>query len=198
MKKICFILFIILSGCCAFAQQPDGYLSNYVVVDGDTIPLTFLHEIIVRDTLAPRTIEEKRAYYRLRRKVLKVYPYVKIATERLTVIEQEYGSIKKKRKKKKYSKEVEKYIRDEFEVELRKLTRSEGRILIKLLYRNTGMTAYDLMKDYRGWLRANFYQGIAKWYDADMKATYRPDLVYEDAQIEYILKDAFIKGILCE
>ncbi|MFT5970811.1 MAG: hypothetical protein ACI8ZO_001328 [Flavobacteriales bacterium] len=198
MRTIFSVLIILLSGCWAFAQQPDGYLSNYVVIDGDTIKLTFLDEVIVVDSLSPITMEEKRAYYKLRRKVLKVYPYAKIAVDRLTVIQQEYGDITKSRKKRKYSKEIENFIREEFEDELRVLTKTEGRILIKLLHRNTGITAYDMMKDYRGWVRANFYQVVARFYEADMKEEFQPTKVREDALIEHILKSYFAKCYLIE
>lgn len=200
MKKTLTSFVLLCLSLCAWAQveQPAGYLSNYIIVRGDTMPLTLLDEVAVYDTLYPKSWEEKRAYYILRKKVLKVYPYAKIAADRLTEIDSTRATITKKRKQKKYSKEVEQFIRDEFEAELRKLTRSEGQILIQLIYRNTGISAYDLMKEYRGWLRANFYQTLARWYDADMRKEYHPEKYRRDALIEYILRGAFADGILEE
>ena len=84
----------------------------------------------------------------------------------------------------------------EFEAELRRLTRSEGRILIKLIHRETGETTHELIKKLRSGWRAFVYQTTAKLFDLDLKITYNPTDVEEDALIEGILLRAFADGIL--
>ncbi len=206
MKRFDFILFLVLAFAGkAFAQtdstsmpkeKPNTFWSEYVLYNGDTIPLSYLTEVVVLERPTFETNEERRAYFRLRRKVLKVYPYAVIASEKLTEVTEATADLKKKRKVRKYSKKIEKYLREEFEAELKKLTRTEGMILIKLIYRQTGYTTWDLIKDYRGGINAVFYQTMAKFYDADLKATYDPFTVEEDAMIETILQRAFIAGEL--
>lgn len=174
----------------------DYYLSEYVIYNGDTIPLTYLNEVVVMERPTFSTNDERRAYFRLRRKVFKVYPYALIASQKLTEVQEQTADLKRKRKKRKFTREIERYLREEFEAELRKLTRSEGKILIKLIYRQTGYTTWDLISEYRGGLNALIYQTTAKFYDADLKATYDPFTVEEDATVEMILQRAFIAGEL--
>jgi hypothetical protein len=145
-----------------------------------------------------QSIDERNAYYLLRRRVLKVYPYAKLARETLDGVDEELEGIRKRRKQKKYAKQVEKDLRLIFEDKLRKLTRSEGKILMKLIHRETGETAYDIAKRMRGGFSAVFYQTIAKIYDSDMKSEYDPDAIDQDAMIENILQRAFAAGVLEE
>ena len=46
---------------------------------------------------------------------------------------------------------------DEFSAELKKMTRTEGQILVKLIHRQTGITMYDLIKEYRSGWKAFWY-----------------------------------------
>ena len=57
--------------------------------------------------------------------------------------------IDKKRQRRKYTKQYQRYLEERFEPQLRKLTRSEGQILSKLIYRETGQPVYDIIKTYR-------------------------------------------------
>jgi hypothetical protein len=106
--------------------------------------------------------------------------------------------IPKKRKRKRYIKDFEDYLKDKFEPDLRKLTRSEGQILCKLLYRETDITAYDLVKEYRSGWTAFWYNFSAGFYDISLKKTYDPQNDDEDRLIENILQRAFLQGVLQE
>ena len=76
--------------------------------------------------------KERLDYFVLKRKVLKVYPYAKMASERLTKLNLRLEKIKSKRKKKKYTRMLEKFLQEELTAELKRLTRTEGQILVKL------------------------------------------------------------------
>ena len=52
----------------------------------------------------------------------------------------------KKRKKKRYTKEVSKFLKEELGEKMRKLTRTEGNILVKLIYRETKVSTYKTTK----------------------------------------------------
>lgn len=192
----------LLPDSVAIIQEPidspivETYYSDYVVYNGDTIPLSYLDEVVLVERPKFSSNEDRRAYFRLRRKVFKVYKYALVASQKLTEMEEQTEGLKRRRQKRKYTREVERYMREEFEAELRKLTRSEGKILIKLIYRQTGYTTHELIKEYRGGINAFIYQTTAGFYDADLKATYDPFTQQEDATIEMILQRAFAAGDL--
>ena len=93
--------------------------------------------------------EEAKRYVILRHRTHKVYPYAKMASDRLNLLTKRLEAIKSKRKKRVYLKRVEDFIYNEFEKELKKLSRAQGRILIKLVHRQTGNTTHDLVKELR-------------------------------------------------
>jgi uncharacterized protein (DUF2164 family) len=123
----------------------------------------------------------------LRRRVLKVYPYAQLASERFTTLKERLDQMDKRRQKKRYAKRIEKYLEGEFTEELKKLTRKEGQILVKLIHRETGITPHALVKTYRNGLRATVYQFTAKLFDIDLKTEFNPSEVQEDMWIEDIL-----------
>lgn len=152
-----------------------------------------LDEVYLFGRLKFGSYKEKLRYYILRRKTLKVYPYAKLAAERLVELNDSISQIKKKRHQKKYTKKVQKFIEEEFSEELKKLTRTEGQILVKLIYRQTGgETAFDLVKELRSGWRAFWYNTTASMFNISLKEEFHPpDQVHEDYLIEDILQRAF-------
>ena len=63
------------------------------------------------------------------------------------------------RSKKKYLKKANKMLKNEFGDEIKQMSITRGSYLMKLIYRNTGLTAYDIIKTYRG-------SGNAFWFQA--------------------------------
>ncbi|WP_425237432.1 DUF4294 domain-containing protein [Ulvibacterium sp.] len=171
----------------------DSVAEKFIIVEGDSLLQSSiaLDEVYVFSKLEFGSYREKLRYYILRRKTLKVYPYAKLAAERLVELNDSLSKIKKKRKRKKYTKKVQKYIEGEFSEELKKLTRTEGQILVKLIYRQTGKTAFNLVKQLRSGWRAFWYQTTAKLFKISIKEEFHPDLVHEDYLIEDILQRAF-------
>jgi len=175
-------------------EQPmDSVAEKMIIIEGDSIMRSSidLDEVYVFSKLKFPTYKDKLRYYILRRKTIKVYPYAKLAAERLSELNDSLTNIKKKRKRKKYTKEVQKYIEGEFSDELKKLTRTEGQILIKLIYRQTGKTTFDLVKELRSGWRAFWYSTTARMFKISLKEEYNPNVVQEDYMIEDILQRAF-------
>ncbi|MBT8296875.1 MAG: DUF4294 domain-containing protein [Maribacter sp.] len=175
-------------------EQPlDSVAEKMIIIEGDSIVQSSiaLDEVYVFSKLKFPTYKDKLRYYILRRKTIKVYPYAKLAAERLSELNDSLANIKKKRKRKKYTKQVQKYIEGEFSDELKKLTRTEGQILIKLIYRQTGKTTYGLVKELRSGWRAFWYSTTAKMFKISLKEEYNPSVVQEDYLIEDILQRAF-------
>ena len=145
-----------------------------------------------------RTIDELKEYLILRRRVIKVYPYAKLASDRLMILNKRLKVLKSKRSKKKYLRRLEKFLYEEFEQELKKLSRSQGRILIKLIHRQTGITIFELIKELRTGFKAFFYQTTASLFKLSLKDKYNPENILEDYLIEDILQRAFAEKYLVE
>lgn len=171
---------------------------EYYIIEGDTIPRSSidLNEVIVFKKLKFDDKEARRRYLILRRKTRKVYPYSKLAAERLTTLNKRLDSIESKGGKRRYTKIIHKYLEDEFAKELKKLTRTEGQILIKLIHRQTGETAFELVKRLRSGWKAFWYNTTASAFDISLKREFDPINIEEDYLIEDILQRSFQSGIL--
>jgi hypothetical protein len=199
------LLFLVIN---ATAQQPDSIFSfreknrrditRAVIIDGDTISLYVLDEVLLLETPTFDSDEARRRYNLLRRKVIKVYPYAVIAGNKLDSLNFALSLISKKRQKKKYIKEFQAYLETQFSDQLKNLTRSEGQILSKLIYRETGLTTYELIKDHRSFLQAFWYNTMANFYEISLKRPYDTENNNEDKLIEMILRKAFMEGQLKE
>lgn len=176
-----------------------GYV-QYYIVDGDTIlhDAIDLDEVIILRRLKFKDKLSRRKYLILRRKTRKVYPYAKLAAERLTTLNDRLESIQSKKKKRRYIKILQKYMQEEFTAELKKFTRTEGQILVKLIYRQTGSTMFELVKEYRSGWKAFWYNSTAKLFNISLKEKYDPINVEEDYWIEDILQRSFQSSVLTE
>ena len=173
-------------------EDASSQLMGLLVVDGDTIPWTVLDEILFVPAPTLSDFQARRQYYLLMKKVKRVYPYVREAALRMDSINMELEGINGRWKRKKYTKDYQKFLEERFEPELRKLTRSEGQILSKLIYRETGTSVYDIIKTYRNGVSARIWSLTAWWYDIDLKKPYDPINDEEDKLIENILVRKFI------
>ncbi len=172
---------------------------DYVIIDDslESTYVSFLEEILLID-FKPISKDEKKDYYRLRRKVLKVYPYALEASDLFVEVTSKYQEISKRRKRRKYTRKKERWVKEVFSAQLKKLTRSEGRVLIKLINRNTQITTHELIKTYRGGFTAFFWQRMAKFYDSDLKMVYSPETDREDQLIEMIIQKAIRANLIEE
>ena len=187
---------------CCWGQTPavavDTIPKKYLIIKGDTITgqSIDLEEVVILPRLRLNTNEERRRYLILQRKTLKVYPYAKLAAERLETLNARMAGVKSKRQRKKYTRMVQKFVENEFADKLKKFTITEGQILIKLIHRQTGETAFDLIKELRSGWRAFWYNNTAKLFDMSLKIPFDPEVEEEDFLIEDILQRQFDKGNL--
>ena len=198
MKKRALFIFLMFLSFQVIAQDKTG--ENLYLLEGDSIPQygISLKEVVVFQPLRFKSREELKRYVTLRRRVFRVYPYAKLAAERLTVLNERLENIESKRGRKKYLKRLEKFIYEEFEEELKKLSKSQGRILIRLVHRQTGSTTFDLVKELRTGWKAFVYQTTASLFQLSLKDQYNPEEVLEDYLIEDILQRAFADQYLIE
>ncbi|MFE3872644.1 DUF4294 domain-containing protein [Flavobacterium sp. ZS1P70] len=169
---------------------------GYILIENDSIlnDTIQLPELVVfKEKLDP---EAKKQFLILQNRVYKTYPYAKLASERLTVLNKGMASLGTNREKKKYFKIVEDYLSNEFESKLKKLSRKQGQILVKLIHRQTGTTTYDLVKNLKSGWKAFWSNTAASMFDINLKTKYAPYDVNEDYLIETILVRAFESGRL--
>ena len=178
--------------------EQDTTTVEYIIVEGDSIPRTSidLEEVMLLHKLKFDSKKDRIRYLILRRKTIKVYPYAKMAADRLDSLNKRLETLTKKRDKKLYTKRIQKYIEGEFSEELKKLTRTEGQILIKLIHRQTGITTFDLIKELRNGWRAFWFNSTAKVFKISLKEEFNPMDVKEDYLIEDILQRNFQSGRL--
>ena len=111
MRGIWLLLYMIIASLHA---QTDSL--PMVILPGEKTPQSYigLDEVVVYQPLKLNSFEEKKKYMLLRRRVLKVYPYAQLASERFTVLKERLDHMDKRRQKKRYAKRIEKYLEGEF------------------------------------------------------------------------------------
>lgn len=172
----------------------NGGVLEMVVVDGDTLYIYNMEPFAVVDLRPYGNVEKDRQFKRLRWHVKKVYPYAKIAADKLIKYNEELSKVKSKRKRRKLLKMREKALKEEFEDVIKKMSQTSGRVLVKLIDRETGESTYEIIKEMRGGFKAWIYQGVGKLYGADLKARYNPKTNEEDEMIERVVQSLIAEG----
>ena len=136
--------------------------------------------------------KERRRYNKLERDVIRVYPYAVLVGRLL----QEYSAVmdsifelsffKRRKEKKKVFTAIEKQLITTHGKQVRRLTKNQGRIFIKLVDRETDFTSHQIIKDFRGFFIAGFWQLTARLFGHNLKSNYNPEFG-EDKLIEHIL-----------
>lgn len=158
----------------ANASNGAGYL-RMKVENGDTTYFDKLPAIYIFGRGRGMNEKSWRQYYKLVWRFARVYPYA-LASKHLihqvdsTLDAQHFGFIRRER----YISALQKQLFKDFEGAIRDMTISQGTVLLKLICRETGITPYEIIKNYKTGIAAGFWQGIAKLFDNDLKAGYDP------------------------
>lgn len=186
------LLFVIL--CCfsaaLCAQQPTinehglnmpgGYVTGIEVQGGDTIIVATIVPVVVYEKA-----KDMRQYAKLVYNVKKVYPYALEAKQYMQILEAELMKLETKKEREAFTKKMEDELVEKYTPILKKMTFSQGKVLIKLIDRETSMTAYEIVREFRGKFAAGFWNTIARLFSANLKAEY--DAEGEDQIIEEII-----------
>ncbi|OIV40892.1 DUF4294 domain-containing protein [Flavobacterium johnsoniae] len=199
MRFTCCILFLLLISFTSQAQvtPKENQEMGYILTEQDSIlnDTIQLPEIIISKG-EKMNAEEMKQFQILQNRVYKVYPYARLAADRLTALNNGMARLKTNREKKKYFKIVEDYLNNEFEDRLKKLSRKQGQILVKLVHRQTGKTTYELIRTLKSGFKAFVSNTTANLFDISLKTEYKPYEVNEDYLIETILIRGFESGRL--
>lgn len=167
------------------------YLLQKVKRNGETLPEIEIKVVSVvgrqKGSTYRRTISQYRKYERLIYNIKRAYPYAMMVRLRLDKVNQDLSEITDEKERRKYIRDFEKEVFNEYEDDMREMTITQGRLLIKLIDRETQNTSYDLIKQYRGGLTAAFWQGIARIFGTNLKDEYDP--YGQDVLIELIVQD---------
>ena len=103
-------LFMCLS-VCQCQSQTDSL--PMVILPGEKTPKSHigLDEVVVYQPVKLNSFEELKKYMLLRRRVIKVYPYAKLASERFVTLKERLDHMDNRRQKKRYAKMIEKVFR---------------------------------------------------------------------------------------
>ncbi|GET30869.1 hypothetical protein SD074_30710 [Prolixibacter sp. SD074] len=110
----------------------------------------------------------------------------KLAAKKLEEYNKVYLTLKTERQRKKYIKQIQEDLMNEYGDEIKHMKISEGRVLMKLIDRETGHSSYAIIKEFRGGFTAFFWQTVARLFGNDLKVRYNP--YGEDWMIENIVQ----------
>ena len=110
MIKYYLFLFISLYSVKMLAQDKI-LIAPFSIIEGDTFFIVDVPEV---EVLAFKDKAERKKYFILKKRVLKVYPYALVAKIKLQSIQKGLDSIPKRRHKKRYTKEVAKWVKEEY------------------------------------------------------------------------------------
>lgn len=185
VRIICSILLSLFYANALHAQEP---LFPVAVSEADTLPHVYLQEVKVKgkNLYKKKYIRSARRQTRLEYNVKKVYPYARIAAEKIQQIDRQIDQTKDKSKRKEIIKKEYKALMKSFKQPLMKLSITQGRILVRLIYRETNNSAFAHIKEYKGSVNAYFWQSLALLFGNNLKADYAP--YGKDREIEDIVK----------
>lgn len=194
MKSVLrFILLICIMCCCCGAYSQVGKLPSYYrrsinvdsLIEHTPYGLVLLREVSVYPHEQAQTRREKRRYNRLVRNFKRVYPMVLELSQVYGNIEDTLAMLDSDAVRRHYMKMREKQIMKHYRPKLVRFTLSQSVLLVKLLDRESGSTAYELIAELRGSVKAFFWQSFALLFGNDLKTNYN---VHEEQQLEYLIK----------
>ena len=188
MKHILVILLLASFGIGKIVAQntPKVYVYPAYIDGKDTMPLITLRTSIIIGYRPNTSKKEINRYTRLWNNIIKVYPYARLAAQKLEDYDKILSKIPDTKEQKRLMKVAEKELQRDFSKEIENLTFSQGIILLKLVDRETSKTTYQIVDELRGSFRAFFYQAIARLFKYDLKAKYDPN--GKDREIEKIVR----------
>jgi hypothetical protein len=170
----------------AFGQRSVAQtMVSAVEEDGQLYPLAMLPNVTVVDKRSFNSVFEQNKFNRLKHNVMTVYPYAVEAARIYHEINLTLAETNKRRDKKRYLRQLNDQLENQFKDALKDLTTTQGEILIKLVSRYTGRTCYDLISDFKNPVSAFFWQTASKTYGYSLKTQYDPQ---QDKDIEMIVR----------
>jgi len=183
MKKLITYILALFISIAGFSQETNKDGKVRVVGEHSSIPGYVLNDVVIQGDNSEYLKKYRNTRYFIRR----VYEYSQLASAMLNEYQDSIAHMTSKREKNRYLKNANKELKEEFGEEIKNMSVTRGRYLNKLVYRETGLSTYNIIKDYRGGAKAVFIQSLCRLNGQNLKVTYDPE--GEDAIIERIIKE---------
>lgn len=138
---------------------------------------------------------DKNYYYFLNKKLYRVYPLFVTALQQYRDIQKEMTDLDSKAKRK-YVRDRQNMLADQYEKQLRDLTTTEGQVFAKLMNRATDQSVFEIIKELRGGFNAFWWNLKGKMADIDLKDRYNPHKNRTDEFLESLLQSNWNSGYL--
>jgi hypothetical protein len=170
-------------------QKDSGHTVPAVIINGDTLPVIDMPVMSTNDAPDEATLKEQADWRLLKKRISWTYPIACSIAKTKHDIDSLTLLMERHKDKKKLLHEKIDSLKDQYEAQVKNFSIQTGGILVKLLYRQTNMTAYDLIRSYGGWVKAQGWQTVGWTAGVSLKQKYDPVNDPQDRLIEEALKE---------
>ena len=165
-------MFLVALFSHAKAQKPNPVICEAILVNGDTFPIYTFREVKVISKKTFKSGKEMSVFYQTKKHIYDLWPLAMKATNIFTDVLHELDNTDSKRDQKKFLKQKEKQLSDEFTAQLKNLNTTEGEILMRIIARNTNHSVYDLIKEFKNPASAFYWNTTSKLFGYNLKEEY--------------------------
>jgi hypothetical protein len=183
MNKLIAYTLPVFFSIAVFSQDIHKEAKVHVVGEDISTPGYVLNDVVIQGDNSEYLKNYRTTRYFIRR----VYAYSQLASAMLIEYQDSISHMSSKRDKRKYLKQANKELKEEFGEEIRNMSITRGVYLNKLIFRETGLSTYDIIKDYRGGGKAVLFQSLCRLNGQNLKVVYSPD--GEDVIMERVIKE---------
>lgn len=162
-------------------------------INGETVVV--MDELILQKKPHFNNQLDRNYFYFLNKKLNRVYPLFLTALQQYRDLEA-LTSTMDSSDKRKFLKERQNELADQYEAQLRDLTTTEGQVFAKLMNRATGKTVYEIIKELRGGWSAFWWNVKGNAADIELKKEYNPYKYRDDEFVESLLQSNWNVGYL--
>lgn len=162
-------------------------------INGETVVV--MDELVLLNKPRFNNQLDKNYYYFLNKKLYRVYPLFLTALQQYRDIQGEMTNLESAAKRK-YVRDRQNMLADQYEKQLRDLTTTEGQVFAKLMNRATGKNVFEIIKELRGGWSAFWWNVKGKMADIDLKDKYNPHKNRTDEFLESLLQSNWNSGYL--
>ena len=162
-------------------------------INGETVVV--MDELVLLNKPKFNNQLDKNYYFFLNKKLYRVYPLFLTALQQYRDIQKEMR-VMDTAAKRKYVKDRQNMLADQYEKQLRDLTTTEGQVFAKLMNRATGKNVFEIVKELRGGWSAFWWNVKGKLADIDLKDQYNPHKNRTDEFLESLLQSNWNSGYL--
>lgn len=155
--------------------------------DGTLVPTSYLDNVDIIGKWTKQALKKQAARNRLRNAVYVTYPYAVKAGQIINDINAKLEGVTDNSERKKIIKSYEKELKKNFADKIKDLSVYQGKVLMKLINRQSGNNCFEILKEYKGGVNAQFWQTVAFVLGSSLKQSYDPN--GEDREVEFYVRE---------